>query len=183
MTRGGYARRNGERRDRMAYDGSGSDDRVAADGHTVGDHAVRTEPDVVVHLDPLGDPVLMEHRRVGAVVGMVSTDQVHVCRNQGVLAEADTTAGEDLAVEADARVVVDLDVSILAAQNGAPPDEDTGSDVDATVVGTLRVQAAPVVDYYVVPDTNLVGVSEHHVGAERDIAAGAAEQQRVQLRA
>ena len=90
-----------------------------------------SQPHVVVDLDSARDPLLVEHRRVNAIEGVVAADQVRVGGDEGMLAESDATAGENLAVEADVGVVVDDDVAVLAAQDRSAADEDTVPDVDA----------------------------------------------------
>ena len=66
--------RDGERRDLVAHDGAGPDDRVPAYGHAIGDDDVRPEPDVVVDLDAPRNAVLEEYRSVRPIVGMVPAD-------------------------------------------------------------------------------------------------------------
>ena len=105
---------------------------------------------------PLAIPFLVQHRRVGPCMRMVTADQVRVGGQEGMLAEAHPTPGENLAIEADIGMIRDDDVSVLATQDGAAPDEDTAADVDAAIVGPLRVKTTPVIYHHVVPDSDFV---------------------------
>ncbi len=139
------------------------------------------KPDVVVHLDPLGNTPLLEHRPIGSIVEMVTTNHVGVGGDECALTEPDVSTRKDLAVEAYVGPVIDLDVSILAAQDRISTDEDTVSNGDATVVGTLGIETAVVIDHDIVTDANLVGMAEHDVLPEDHVPSHPSQEPGIEL--
>src|ERR1700719_414862 len=70
--------------------------------------------------------------------------------------------------------VGELDIAVLARQDGVAAHEHPVTDPDAAIRLAFRVQQAVVVDDDVGPDLDLVRMPQHHVLAEDDVAAARA---------
>lgn len=105
-------------------------------------------------IDAVGLAPLLEDRlrRVGEVV--VATDDVGVHHQQRASTAAHAARREQLAVEADVGAVAQLDVAVLARQDGVATDEHAAADTDALVRLALGVEQAVVVDHDVVGDVD-----------------------------
>ena len=88
-------------------------------------------------------------RRIGEIV--IAANHVAVRRDQRVAADADPAGREQFAVEADVRAVAELDVPVLAREDGVATDEHAVADDDALVARSLGVEQTVVVDYDVAP--------------------------------
>ncbi len=108
---------------------------------------------------------------------MIAADEVDVRGEQRAGADNDPAGREHFAIEPDVGAVADLDVAVLARQDGVAPDEDAAPDPDAGVGVAFRVEETVVVDDDVVADLNLVRMAQHDVLAEDDIPPDFAEQE------
>src|SRR5580765_1455885 len=177
---GGDADGNGRGWHAVAYDRAGPDDGAFADGHAVKNLGAGAHPDAVADRHAGGGAGLLEDRlrRVREVV--IAADHVAVCRHQHAPADGDPARREHFAVEADVDAVGQLDVAVLVRQDRVAADEDAVADADATVGVALGVDQAVVVDDDIAADVNLVGMAQHHVLTEHDVAAARAQQHRIQ---
>src|SRR5206468_2945743 len=107
--------------------------------------------------------------RIGEI--MIAADDVAIGGHQHRAPDRDAAGGKQLAVEPDVGGVAELDVAVLARQDGIAADEDTIADPDAAVGLALRVEQTVVVDDDIPADVNLVRMAEHDVLTEHDIAA------------
>src|SRR5690242_13912404 len=110
---------------------------------------------------------------------MIAADEIRVGGNQNVLSDRDATCRENLAVEPDVRTIGQLNVAVLARENGIAADEDAVADLDASIIRALRVEQAVVVDDDVVADENFVRMTQHDVLAEDHIRAAGTQKHRV----
>ena len=138
------------------------------------------EPHVVSEHDAARRARLVDHGRICALELVAAADQVDLRREQGVRADRHARAREDLAVEAEVRVIAERDVAVLAGEDRPASEEDAAADVDAPVRRALGVEHHQVVDGDAVAQAHLVGVAQHDALAEHDSAPHASEQQRVE---
>ena len=154
----------------------GADHRTIADRHAVEDLGARAQPCAGADPHARRGPRLLEDRarRVGEVV--IAADDVAIRGEQGVAADPDLAGREDLTVEADVRAVFEIDVAVLARQDGVAADEHTAADRDAAVGVPLRIQQAVVVDDHVITNADLLRMPHDDAVPEHDVAAAGAEQ-------
>src|SRR5688500_8158295 len=98
----------------MADDRAGADDRSIAQCHAVQYLGAGAEPGSTPDIDTCRPPHLVEHRHIRIAEVMISTNEVAVRREQRAGTDADAACGEQLAIEADVRAVLDGDVTVLA---------------------------------------------------------------------
>src|SRR5687767_4847237 len=106
---------------------------MRADVNAVEDFRAGAKPRPIAHTDAGRRAPLFEHRAGSIAEIVIAADQITIRGDQDIAADSHATCGEDLAVEADVGPLVELDVAVLARQNGVPADEDAARHADAGV--------------------------------------------------
>jgi len=167
--------------DGLVHHGPGADDAVFADVGGVQDRHPGAQPAVGAHAERAAGlhAGLLGKGRGVAVVVFPAAEQVGIGPDDRTPAQGEVVGGENRAVGGDVDAGLDIDVAVLAVDDGVAADIDIVPQGDAAVVGTLGVDHAVVVDDDVAAQGDLAQVAEGDIAADEHRPAGGAEQARI----
>ena len=157
-----------------------ADDRPFSDRHAVEHFRASTQPRACADGHTRGAPRLCQDAFVRIADIMVAADEITVRGQERVASDPHHARGKHLAVETNVHAVVENDIAVLARENRVASDEHAAANGDPAVAVALGVEQAVVVDDDVVPDADLVRMTEHDVLPEDHVAPTRAEERRIQ---